>query len=84
MKRFLIKIGGEIVDSPQMEIVAHGIVELQSAGYHGVLVHGGGAQATAMQKKLGQTPNIVGGRRITDKNALDVMKMVVGLSLIHI
>lgn len=78
MNSFLIKIGGEIVDSPQMDVVAKGILELQSAGFHGVLVHGGGAQATAMQKKLGQTPNIVAGRRITDEKALDVMKMVVG------
>jgi acetylglutamate kinase len=40
--------------------------------------HGGGPQATEMQKRLGQQPNIVAGRRITDADALEVMKMVVG------
>src|SRR6185369_2037314 len=42
-----------------------------------VIVHGGGPQATDLQKKLGQTPQMVGGRRITDDATLDVMKMTV-------
>jgi acetylglutamate kinase len=41
------------------------------------MVHGGGPQATALQKRLGQEPNVVAGRRITDAAALDVMKMAV-------
>jgi acetylglutamate kinase len=40
-------------------------------------VHGGGPQATELQTKLGQTPRIVAGRRITDADALEVMKMTV-------
>jgi len=42
-----------------------------------VIVHGGGPQATELQKKLGQTPKIVAGRRITDGETLEVMKMAV-------
>jgi acetylglutamate kinase len=42
-----------------------------------VVVHGGGPQATELQKRLGQTPKIVGGRRITDADTLEVMKMAV-------
>ena len=34
-------------------------------------------QATALQKALGQEPKIVAGRRITDAETLDVMKMTV-------
>lgn len=41
------------------------------------MVHGGGPQATALQKELGQEPNVVAGRRITDAAALDVIKMAV-------
>ena len=42
-----------------------------------LIVHGGGPQATALQKQLGIETNIVGGRRVTDAATLDVMKMVV-------
>ena len=50
---------------------------LARSGQPVVVVHGGGPQATELQKKLGQTPRIVAGRRITDAAALDAMKMVV-------
>jgi acetylglutamate kinase len=42
-----------------------------------VLVHGGGPQATALQKQLGQTPRMVAGRRVTDRDTLEVMKMAI-------
>jgi acetylglutamate kinase len=53
------------------------IAALCEAGEQVVMVHGGGPQATTLQAKLGQTPNIVAGRRITDADALEVMKMAV-------
>tara|TARA_R110002096_G_scaffold143328_1_gene299114 strand:+ start:83102 stop:83872 length:771 start_codon:yes stop_codon:yes gene_type:complete len=53
------------------------IAKLCESGERVVMVHGGGPQATALQAKLGQTPNIVAGRRITDADALEVMKMAV-------
>jgi acetylglutamate kinase len=70
---FVFKLGGEVVQSPGLGLLAQDIAELPGA----VLVHGGGQYATALQKQLGQTPNIVGGRRVTDSATLDVMKMVV-------
>jgi acetylglutamate kinase len=73
----IVKIGGEVVKGPHMAAIAADIAEMRSAGTSVVLVHGGGPQATELQKKLGQTPNIVGGRRITDADTLDVMKMIV-------
>ncbi len=73
----VIKLGGEVVQGPHMGAIATDIAELRSEGHSVVVVHGGGPQATALQKKLGQTPNIVGGRRITDADTLDVMKMTV-------
>lgn len=73
----VIKVGGEVVASSAMVVIAEGIAELRARGERVVVVHGGGPQATDLQRKLGQTPNIVAGRRITDAETLDVMKMVV-------
>jgi acetylglutamate kinase len=73
----VVKLGGEVVASPAMVAVATGIAELRAAGDQVILVHGGGPQATDMQRRLGQTPRIVGGRRITDAETLEVMKMCV-------
>ncbi|MFO0667905.1 MAG: acetylglutamate kinase [Polyangiaceae bacterium] len=69
----VIKLGGEVITSPEVLVVAADVAKLGSA----VIVHGGGAYATALQRKLGQEPTIVGGRRVTDSHTLDVMKMVV-------
>jgi acetylglutamate kinase len=44
-------------------------------------VHGGGPQATALSRRLGQEPTIVAGRRVTDEAALEVAKMVYAGSL---
>ena len=42
-----------------------------------MIVHGGGPQATELQKQLGLETKQVAGRRVTDAATLDVMKMVV-------
>jgi acetylglutamate kinase len=60
-----------------MAAIAADVAELQRSGAALVIVHGGGPQATDLQKRLGQTPNIVAGRRVTDQATLDVMKMTV-------
>lgn len=73
----VIKLGGEVVQGPHMAAIAADIAEILSSGTPVVVVHGGGPQATDLQKKLGQTPNIIGGRRVTDADTLDVMKMIV-------
>jgi acetylglutamate kinase len=73
----LIKIGGEVVDSPVMAELAADIAELSARGERVVVVHGGGPQVTQMQRRLGQSPALVGGRRITDQATLEVIKLVV-------
>ena len=73
----VIKLGGEVVQGPHMAAIAADIAEMRARGDAVVVVHGGGPQATDLQKKLGQTPNIVAGRRITDADTLEVMKMIV-------
>lgn len=73
----VIKLGGEVVQGPHMSAIAADVAEMRRSGVPIVLVHGGGPQATDLQKKLGQTPKIIGGRRVTDTETLDVMKMTV-------
>jgi len=77
MSTVVVKLGGEVVASKHMAAIAADVAELRGRGQDVVLVHGGGPQATELQKKLGQTPNIVAGRRITDADTLEVMKMIV-------
>jgi acetylglutamate kinase len=73
----VLKLGGEVVQGEHLGAIAADVAEMRAAGRTVVVVHGGGPQATDLQKKLGQTPQIVGGRRITDADTLDVMKMAV-------
>ena len=72
----VIKVGGDVVANPELR---HGfaaeLAELHAAGHRLVVLHGGGPQATRLTKRLGLKPNIVGGRRITDAEVLEVMKM---------
>lgn len=73
----ILKLGGEVVQGPHMDAIAVDVASLGKEGRDVVIVHGGGPQATQLQKQLGQTPHIVAGRRITDDATLDVMKMTV-------
>jgi acetylglutamate kinase len=73
----VLKLGGEVAAGPAMDAIAADVAELRAGGQPIVIVHGGGPQATALQKQLGQTPNIVAGRRVTDEATLEVMKMIV-------
>ena len=73
---YVVKLGGEIARSP--ELAADRGTTSRSCARSGravVVVHGGGPQATELQEQLGQTPNIVAGRRVTDAATLEVMKM---------
>ena len=74
-KRFLVKLGGEVVKSAELAAIAGDVAALAKAGHRVFVVHGGGPQATELMKRLGMTPVIVGGRRVTDAATLDVMKM---------
>ena len=73
----VVKLGGEVVQGPHMAAIAADVAKMRGEGTPVVIVHGGGPQATDLQKKLGQTPKIIGGRRVTDAETLDVMKMAV-------
>jgi acetylglutamate kinase len=72
----ILKIGGNVIDNPPvMETVLRDFAAWRSQK---ILVHGGGKIASKMMEKLGITPKMVNGRRITDRETLDVVTMVYG------
>jgi acetylglutamate kinase len=73
----VIKLGGDVLAVPALDLAAAGIARARGAGRRLVVVHGGGPQTTALSKRLGIEPKLVGGRRVTDEAALEVVKMVV-------
>ena len=73
----VVKIGGEVVGSGEAALLAADLRTLVASGAKVAIVHGGGPQATALQKQLGIETKQVAGRRVTDAATLDVMKMVV-------
>lgn len=76
---FVIKLGGEVVASPEaLDEVAIQIALLESLSIRVVVVHGGGPQASALSRRLGIEPEIVAGRRVTSPEVLEVAKMVYG------
>src|SRR5262245_42337230 len=74
---FVVKVGGDMVgDSHGLELIAGQLALLHSLGIRIVVIHGGGHQVTAMSRRLGIEPRIAAGRRITDDQTLEVVKMV--------
>jgi len=71
----VVKLGGEVVHSAALDAIAADLRTLVARGERVVVSHGGGPQATALGKRLGLEPRLVGGRRITDDATLEVMKM---------
>ena len=76
-KWFVVKVGGELAaDQPKLAAtVGRAVSAFLAAGVKVAVVHGGGPQASELQKKLGIEVRQVGGRRITDAATLEVMKM---------
>jgi acetylglutamate kinase len=77
VQTIVVKIGGEVVGSGEAAVLAADLRELTAAGARVAIVHGGGPQATELQKRLGLETRQVAGRRVTDAATLDVMKMVI-------
>ena len=74
---FVVKLGGDVLsDGGVRDQAATQLALLHSLGIRLVVVHGGGPQATALSRRLGQEPRMVAGRRVTDDAALEVAKMV--------
>ncbi|MEE4273810.1 MAG: acetylglutamate kinase [Thermoanaerobaculales bacterium] len=74
---FVIKLGGEVLSSPEaLDNVAVQVALLESLSIRVLVVHGGGPQASALSRRMGLEPKMVAGRRVTSPEVLQVAKMV--------
>ncbi len=73
----VIKIGGHaMVDDRILEDTIKDIVLLHLIGIKPVVVHGGGPEISEKMERLGLKPKFVEGLRVTDKETLEVVEMV--------
>ena len=71
---YIIKIGGNVIDHP--EKLDAFLKDFASINKPKILVHGGGKLATKLAEKLEIPQEFFEGRRITNKESLDVAVMV--------
>jgi acetylglutamate kinase len=70
----IIKIGGNVINNK--EALASFLSDFSKIEGHKILVHGGGKRASEMIEELGLKPKMVNGRRVTDKDTLEIVTMV--------
>jgi len=76
-KTFVIKFGGNaMVDPALSHSFALDIILLNYVGIRPVIVHGGGPQIGEFLDRLGMKTKFVDGLRVTDKNTIDIVEMV--------
>ena len=76
-KTVVVKYGGNAMINPDLkQQVMDDIVLLWLIGVKVVLIHGGGPEITGMMDKLGKKPEFVDGLRVTDKETVDSVQMV--------
>jgi len=73
----VIKYGGHaMLDEKAKEWTIKDTILLKYVGMKPIVVHGGGPEITKAMQKLGIKPKFIGGLRVTDKQTMDVVKMV--------
>jgi acetylglutamate kinase len=78
-KTIVIKYGGNaMTDETLQSSFARDIVLLKHVGMNPVVVHGGGPQIGEMLAQLGKESRFVQGMRVTDKETMEVVQMVLG------
>ena len=76
-KVIVVKYGGNAMINEELkEQVMEDIVLLHLIGVKIVLVHGGGPEINDLMKRLGMEPRFVDGLRVTDKETVDLVQMV--------
>jgi acetylglutamate kinase len=68
----VLKIGGRAQNDPNLARAVH----IAAAENGIVVVHGGGDEVSALQRRMGMTPKFHGGRRVTTTDDLAIVQMV--------
>jgi acetylglutamate kinase len=81
IKRFaghilVVKVGGAASVAADLDAVLEDIVLLRFVGMRPVIVHGGGAEISAWQQRMGIETKFVNGLRVTDAPTMEIAKMV--------
>ena len=78
-KTFVIKYGGAAqTDDVLKDSFARDVALLNFIGIRPVIVHGGGPRISETMKKMGKEPTFVQGQRVTDRETMDIVEMVLG------
>jgi acetylglutamate kinase len=73
----VVKYGGHaMVDEQLKQNFALDIILMKYVGMNPIVVHGGGPQIGDFLKRLSMEPEFVDGMRVTDKQTMDVVEMV--------
>jgi acetylglutamate kinase len=72
----VIKYGGHAMERPELaDSFATDVVLMRLVGMNPVVVHGGGPQISELMRRLGKEPEFVDGRRVTDAETVDIVRM---------
>jgi acetylglutamate kinase len=78
-KTIVIKYGGNaMVDEALKQSFARDVVLMKLVGMNPVIVHGGGPQIGKLLERMGKKSEFVQGMRVTDRETMDVVEMVLG------
>jgi acetylglutamate kinase len=78
-KTIVIKYGGNaMVDEALKQSFARDVVLMKLVGMNPVVVHGGGPQIGKLLERIGKKSEFVQGMRVTDRETMDVVEMVLG------
>ena len=76
-KTFVIKYGGSTMGNEELKReTIKDFVLLSCVGIRLIIVHGGGPEITAMSKRLNLPVKFVDGQRVTDKETMEIVEMV--------
>ena len=76
-KTFVVKFSGKVTeDKDNLASLAEELALLHQVGIRLCVIHGGGKQLTELAQKLGVVQTVIGGRRVTDDDTLDLAKMI--------
>ncbi len=78
-KTIVIKYGGNAMTEEHLKAsFARDIVLMKTVGMNPIVVHGGGPQIGELLTRIGKESEFVQGMRVTDKETMDVVEMVLG------
>ena len=78
-KTIVVKYGGNaMVDEKLKQSFARDVVLMKLVGINPVIVHGGGPQINELLDKIGKESTFIKGMRVTDRETMDVVEMVLG------